>query len=240
MAIIRLGSTVIGIRGTVAGVTFSRNKGSLYARHWSRSSNPRTPKQAASRGQPGRMAMLWQQLSGAQRDDWNALADSDPEPRFNAFGDPIDLSGFGYFTSLNQRRARLGQTMLHDAPEGDQAERPPPLTSVSAQFFGSTEDDDAFNFAFYFWDDSDDPLAGDTAVSFAGFATSPGASKPRVGPRFAVHPAFVLGTGIIAAEDVFGSRSPAVGYRGFLTLYRQRASGLRSIAVELTGLLEEE
>ncbi len=74
MAIAKFGPTVTGLRGTVAGTTFSANKSGPYARGWSRGANPRSSLQSTQRGRLGALAAAWRDLTQVQRDDWIVYA----------------------------------------------------------------------------------------------------------------------------------------------------------------------
>lgn len=139
MAIVKLGSLVVGVRGTVGGVVYSAAAGNPYARAWGRSSNPRGVRQMSVRGNLGRLAVLWQGLTAGQREDWDDLAVVDPEPGFNSLGEPITYSGWNYFCRCNARRQLVGLNPSVLAPTGGDALRPdaPSVTAFFVQITGT-------------------------------------------------------------------------------------------------------
>lgn len=131
MAIIKLGSLVLGIRGTVGGVVYSAGLGGPYARAWGRSSNPRAVLQQRSRAHLGGLPGAWQSVSASERSDWDVFAATDPEPTFNSLGEPVTLSGYNYFVRCNVRRLQVGLDVLLLAPTGIQASQPPVVQLIS-------------------------------------------------------------------------------------------------------------
>jgi hypothetical protein len=131
MAILRLGQTVIGIRGTIAGVTYSQNRSGAYAKGWARGSNPRRPLQQNVRNQIAQMGQLWQSLTPAQIIAWDGFAALGPEPTYNSLGQLLDLSGFNYFTRCNVRRLQMGYPIELDPPAPPQHFAPPVLVPLT-------------------------------------------------------------------------------------------------------------
>lgn len=131
MAIIKLGATVVGVRGTLGGLTYSANGGGPYVRQYQRKAPQVT---AAVREQAANFAGLgrqWQQLSAAQRADWATLAGVDPEPHYNALGELVPATGWSYFTFCNRRRYLVGLSSLDDAPTGTEATVPDDMPSYN-------------------------------------------------------------------------------------------------------------
>ncbi len=100
MAKIKLGPTVVGIRGTIGGITFTENKSGPFARAWSRGANPRAPLQSAQRGRLGSIPDLWRALTPAEQAAWDAFAALPAQDQTDRFGDTFSLSGFGFFTKF--------------------------------------------------------------------------------------------------------------------------------------------
>lgn len=138
MAIVKLGTTVVGIRGTVGGITFAANRAGNYARAWGRGPAAQTQARQLSNSRFGQLGAWWQALSSAQRDGWDALALLNPEPTYNSLGELIALSGFDYFTRCNGRRLSKGLPVLTDAPSGSAADRPvsPTIDNFEASTVG--------------------------------------------------------------------------------------------------------
>jgi len=109
MAIIKIALPVSGIRGTIAGVTFSENKSGPYARIWTKGTNPTTPNQMKQRGFLSQMGVKWRSLSPAEQADWDTFAATPPEDDYNSLGGLYLLSGFNWFSRICLRRKRTGQ-----------------------------------------------------------------------------------------------------------------------------------
>lgn len=116
MAIIKLGATVTGIRGTIAGITYSANKSSLYAKGWSQ---PPRPLRAQTSQQQAWLSVLpqrWRDRTQAQRDDWDTYAADAAQELTNSLGEPYYASGFNWFCAINLWVLRLGHTYRNTAP----------------------------------------------------------------------------------------------------------------------------
>lgn len=116
MAIIKLGPTVIGIRGTLGGITFSANKSGNYAKSWTRSTNPQTPKQSVVRATLATFGSSWRALSTAQRTLWNVYAALPAQDLVNSLGITYSISGFLWFVKINIQRSTVGLGQLSTAP----------------------------------------------------------------------------------------------------------------------------
>lgn len=227
MAIVKLSSLIIGIRGSVGGVTFSDGAGGPYAKAWGRGSNGRARKQQRARSFFGSMGAQWQALSGAQRSDWDDLAVADPEPTFNSLGEPVTLSGFGYFARCNTRRLALGMEILQDAPTGTEATQPvePAVTNFEVRRPPIS----------WFRVEWTDPGYEATDLCLA-FVTVIPSGSPVYDPSVIKFVASELATAeILNAWDefiaIFGL--PASGWTISGRFYAQRASGLRSVPTKL-------
>lgn len=135
MAIIKLGSTVVGVRGSIGGVTFSGNLGGPYAKAWGRSTNPRAVRQQNARASLGNLGAIWQGMTDTERAAWDTFAATDPEPTFNSLGEPVVLSGYGYFARCNVRRVKVGMDVSITPPSGGDAVQPttPLVTAFTVQ-----------------------------------------------------------------------------------------------------------
>lgn len=116
MAKILLGPTVIGIRGTVAGMTFSQNRGGPYARGWHQPPNPRTTNQLTQRVSLGQWATAWRSLSSTNQGLWNTYAADVAQELTDSLGQPYYASGLNWFINVNTYRAYKGQAQLSAAP----------------------------------------------------------------------------------------------------------------------------
>lgn len=89
-------STFLGqASGSLAGTTFSHNKGGQYTRARSIPVNPNSPAQTAVRQNVSGAAQFWRSLSVVGRKGWDNYASGTPV--VNAIGDSITLSGWNWF-----------------------------------------------------------------------------------------------------------------------------------------------
>jgi len=116
MAIIKLGTTVVGIAGTIGGITFSRNKGGPYIRSWGNSPNQRKTLQNLQRSYIAGMAAAWRACTAAQRTAWNVYAALVAQQLTNSLGQTYFASGFAWFTSMNTNRLHRGIAINFPAP----------------------------------------------------------------------------------------------------------------------------
>ena len=99
MAIIKLGSIVTGIRGSVGGTTFREIGG--VAQMYNKSSGASSSRIDVSNGflQLQTINAKWADLTQLERDDWSAEAVN--FKRTDRFGDTYDYTGRQFFTSVN-------------------------------------------------------------------------------------------------------------------------------------------
>jgi len=133
MALVKLGTTAVGISGTIGGITFARNKAGTYARLWARGSNPRSASQQNTRNVVSAWPSLWSSIGPANRVLWKALAFTPPETDYDPFGAVIKRSGYQWFVRINTRRATVGQAYL--AAPGTPVT---PVSPVITGFFAHT------------------------------------------------------------------------------------------------------
>lgn len=115
MALIQYGSTITDARGSIAGVTYSRNKGGAYTRARVAPINRNTPRQAAVRTSFGTLSKMWTSgLAPTDRTAWTAFAQANPV--VNKLGASTILSGLAMFMSLNQVLNNIGGTPITDPP----------------------------------------------------------------------------------------------------------------------------
>jgi hypothetical protein len=102
MAIVIFGGGVAGIRGTLAGATFSANKSGPYARSWSRGANVRSQRQTSQRASIAALAAQWRTIDPADQADWNTYA-ADPLNRLrNSLGQFYYISGFLWWVKVSR------------------------------------------------------------------------------------------------------------------------------------------
>lgn len=116
MAIIKLGIMVVGISGTVGGVTFSSNKSGPHASLWSRGSNPRTDFQTVQRSTIAAMPQQWRDLTPAEKTAWDVWALLPAQDRINRLGEVFSASGFNWFTIINTRLINMGRATRTGVP----------------------------------------------------------------------------------------------------------------------------
>lgn len=140
MAIVKLGATVVGIRGTLGGITFSANKAGPYARIWTKGANPRTPTQSVQRGYVSEMPQAWRALTPVQQAAWDTWAALPAQQKTNSLGLGYYISGYAWFVCINTRLRIMGLATRTAPPAGA---RPPALTATVHQY-----DDQAPGFRF--------------------------------------------------------------------------------------------
>ena len=129
MARVKFGPSLVGIRGTVGGMTFSANGSSSYVKVWRRPSSKRTALQQAPRAIVSGAGANWRALTSGQRSDWDTWAGLPAQVLYDAFGDPYSISGWSWYVTLSQWAATAGQAAPGSAPT---ATRPvlPTISSV--------------------------------------------------------------------------------------------------------------
>lgn len=130
MAKILLGPVVIGIRGTVGGITFSANKAGPYARSWSKGSNPQSTKQTEQRARLSSLPNSWRILTPAQQTAWDTFAALPAQELTDSLGETYVLSGYGWYVKTNTRNLVMGDPLRSAVPT---IARPPAPTISSVQ-----------------------------------------------------------------------------------------------------------
>jgi hypothetical protein len=116
IAKIKLGVTVVGIRGTLGGITFSANKAGPFARIHSMGSNPRTAPQSIQRSNLATQAQSWRDVSFDDQYQWSLVNDSPPEIVVNSLGEIVALSGFQWFLKMQTRCQVIDQPTYQPVP----------------------------------------------------------------------------------------------------------------------------
>jgi hypothetical protein len=116
MAKVKFGTIVIGVRGTVAGITFSANANGAFARGWSKGSNPSTALQARTRGRMSNIAAPWASLTPAEKLTWTNFGLAPPETDVDSLGQIYYLTGWAWFARVNQRRQAVGLPITTTLP----------------------------------------------------------------------------------------------------------------------------
>lgn len=118
MAKTKLGPTVIGIRGTAAGLTFSANRGGTYLRGWHKPPNTRTGLQLAQRNKLSQWAVQWRALTAVQKTSWNTYAAAAAQALTDSLGQTYYASGYNWYQTTQQNLALLGLAATTTAPAG--------------------------------------------------------------------------------------------------------------------------
>jgi len=127
--------------GSIAGLTYSHNKGGMYTRARSTPTDPNTSRQNVVRVLFGALAGYWSAtLTQAERDAWDLYASS--VAMTNRLGESVFLSGQQHFIRANTPRTQAGISVLEAAPTNFD------LGSYTAPTISSAEDDDGVEMAF--------------------------------------------------------------------------------------------
>lgn len=114
MASVKLGAMVQDVRGSLNGMTFSRNRGGAYVRSKVSPVQPVSDYSACTRAAFTAASERWAAtLTQTQRNDWTAFAAL--HPVINVFGDSVFLSGHAMYVQINARNIALGKTPV-DSP----------------------------------------------------------------------------------------------------------------------------
>jgi hypothetical protein len=118
MAKILLGPTVIGIRGTVAGITFSANGSGPYARGWHTPPKPKSSAQQSTHSTLAYWAVLWRSLTAVQQATWTAYAALPAQQLTDSLGQPYYANGLNWYITTNINLAIIGAAAATVAPVG--------------------------------------------------------------------------------------------------------------------------
>lgn len=156
--------------GSIAGVTYSRNKGGNYTRAKGIPSNPNSADQLIVRDNLTVSSQAWSGLTQLQRDEWNALA---PTVSWtNVLGNSIQLSGINLFNQVNSLRLLAGMALLESAPT-DAVRADVPLVDAVETSAGSINLTTTNSYA-----------ATDKLLAFISRPTNPGRSSAAQPKRF--------------------------------------------------------
>lgn len=227
MAIIKTGALVVGIRGTIDGVTFSQNPNGPYAKGWRRPVNKSTTAQQPRRAAFGNIGRLWNGISSALQEDWDDYAALPAQTLYNSFGDPYNMTGFGWFRSINLNRLTAGQAVSTAVPTIAQPS-PPNITNMVIRETNAP-------LARWFFDN--DPGSGYYALTFMAVSNRQGGVTPPVRPQpIGVTPLTGSTTTVFFTSNIENAFGPiSQNRRYFLHAYFQTSEGRRSaVAVDWT------
>ncbi len=101
--------------GSLAGLTFSRNRGGKYIRARATPTNPNTVFQQAVRGFMSQLTSLWNDtLTQAERDAWDLYAENVLIP--DTLGEPRNVGGLGMYNRTNVPALQAGLARVDAAP----------------------------------------------------------------------------------------------------------------------------
>lgn len=115
MALTKLGGLAQDVRGSLAGTTFSRNKGGSYVRQKVSPVQPVSMFSSLARALFGSLSQRWGAvLTQSQRQAWTTFATT--HTYVNVFGDAITLSGIAIYKAVNQALGLIGKPFVDDPP----------------------------------------------------------------------------------------------------------------------------
>jgi len=230
MAIVKLGELIVGLRGTIQGLTFSANGSSPYVRKYAAPASRRTVKQSGKRAWFSEIRRQWGTLNPAQIAAWDALGASPPEEDYNSLGERVYLSGSAWHLRVNMRRLQAGQGINNSAPPNTSVSPP---SSLSMTIYDSSDlvSDSVFNYG-----------VGDFVGAYAVLHVSPSLSSVRNVQTTGYYVIWcgsvsVPGPEIMTAELVGAFGYLSEGQKVFGQLRKQSLKGIRSTAVLATTLV---
>lgn len=220
MPIIKLSETITGIRGTIAGVTYSANRSGPYCKKWAHGTNPRTLEQSIMRGFPAAAAPIWNALSDEQREAWDDFALTPNELDYNSLGEQYFLSGYNWFLRAGIRRAIIDLAPSDTPPAGVAATAVTGLT-VDAEF--SLADEINVDWTDEQFEETD------ALILFAAMAQGQYRTQPPNNWRL-VYATQDPGDGPVDIADAVVSffGEPIENYRLFIRAWKQAEAGNRS------------
>ncbi len=116
MALLKFSAIVNDVRGSIGGVTFSRNGSGAVARARVKPVNPNTALQSIARAIFSAVTALWNHggLTEVQREAWRTYAKN--VPWLNKLGETITLNGNAMFCRTNIARQTASLATVDDGP----------------------------------------------------------------------------------------------------------------------------
>ena len=220
MAIVKFGTSVVGVRGTIGGITYSANASGPHARLWSKGSNPQSVLQSLTRGRISGLGALWAALDSAQKAAWKSFGLAPPETDTNSLGEVFRLTGWQWLVRVNQRRQSVGLTTTSTLPTSSGVAAPLTCTIVASELPAGT--------VTLGWTGGDFP-AGYSAILMLGLHPTTGLVSKTTGllQIYAEHePAGTSADITEAVSTRFGSIS--AGWTLYAHVYKLRDDGVRS------------
>lgn len=116
MAIAKFGALVVGVRGTIAGCTYTANKSGPYLKSWSKGANVRSTRQTDTRGSISAFAAKWRTIDAGARADWDLWAADPNQILTNPLGETYYISGFLWWVKMSQWLAAVDRDPIQSAP----------------------------------------------------------------------------------------------------------------------------
>lgn len=229
MAVVLFGPTVVGIRGSIGGVTFSENATSTYAKSWARPRRSARPDQSVERGLLVDASILWQALDPADKADWNWFAGHPNELDYDPWSNQRFLSGFQWFMRAQRRRQSVSLPLPGPVPSGAAEVAVTGLTvsaiSGTPPTAGCTYDDDQF-------------LAGQALILYMALSPRPGQADAFVGWKL-LHAEIAPPNGGIDISAEFEAAFGSVqgGWRAYAMAFKQADAGNRSVIAQADCLV---
>ncbi len=229
MAVVQFGGTVVGLRGTIGGITFSENGSAAYAKAWARPPAMNAAKQTLQRIRMVDASTGWQALNAGEKTDWNNFAAAPNEIDYDGFGAQRFLSGFQWYCRCVTRRASVGLAASNTPPSGAAATAVTgfSVTMVGSGGGGSTAD----------WDGSQWAV-DDSCVIVMAFSPRVGGSDCWVNWKQILakyQPGDTQESVDSEYRAAFGDLPS--GWRCWARIYKQALAGNRSVAASSTVLL---
>lgn len=153
MALLKLGAIATVISGSIAGLTFARNRFGAYVRARTKPVDPGSARQVAARTRVAFLAEQWREapMTAAFRLAWDVYASG--ISAVNRIGEDVTLTGFNAFIMGNSVKLLNGSDIVEDGPVVIGLPAQDPLFSVAlSEADGITVTfDDVFD-----WVDEDD------------------------------------------------------------------------------------
>ena len=101
--------------GSIAGITYSHNRGGMYTRARVIPTDPQSSFQMVIRGIVANLTSLWNNvLTALQRAAWDTYADN--VTLLNPLGEPINIGGLAHYIRSNVPRLQVQSTRIDDGP----------------------------------------------------------------------------------------------------------------------------
>jgi hypothetical protein len=110
MPLVKFSALVTGMNGKANGSVFATNNSGAYFRTNPGKLKPKTPRNSVRKASFTSVSQAWRALSIDEQEAWDAVTSNYIRP--NAFGDPVEPSGYTVFMRVNCTRATAGLPVL--------------------------------------------------------------------------------------------------------------------------------